>query len=287
MRNTHVLCAGLVAVILAFAVACGSNNSPTTPSPSPAPAPAPAPAPPPPPPPAPAPAPAPAPTPAPPPAPPALSTFTISPTRVQSQQQATGTVTLTTEAPSGGITIDLSTSDRDTARPASSSVTVPAGSTTATFRIESTTVAVSTDVQITARYLNVAINQIIRVTIPPPVPRFTVTGSSRGEDKCTITNGSGDNDCRVDATASSGVPRFYIYTYAIGSTTVTDGKTDKTGDVDISSGCDFFKDHSTNDDNGDKYLNVDVSLQIEDREGVRSGFARKTVRFYTAGNCGY
>jgi hypothetical protein len=203
-----------------------------------------------------------------------------------SQQEATGTVTLTTAAPSGGITIDLSTADRDTARPAVSSVTVPSGSTTATFRIESTTVAVSTDVQITARYQNVAINQIIRVTIPPPVARFTITGSGRGEDKCTLIAG-GDNDCRVDASASGGVPKFYIYTYQISSSTAVDGKTDRVGDVDIPAGCDFYKDHSTNDDNGDKYLNVDVSLQIEDREGTKSSVTRKTVRFYTAGNCGY
>jgi len=30
-----------------------------------------------------------------------------------------------------------------------------------------------------------------------------------------------------------------------------------------------------------------VSLQIEDREGAKSSVTRKTVRFYTAGNCGY
>jgi len=82
-------------------------------------------------------------------------------------------------------------------------VTVPAGSTTATFRIETTTVGLSTDVQITARYQNVAINQIIRVTIPPPVPRFTVKGENRGEDKCTLTNNNGDNDCRLDASETS------------------------------------------------------------------------------------
>jgi hypothetical protein len=196
-------------------------------------------------------------------------------------------VTLTSEAPSGGITIDLSTSDRDYARPASSSVTVPAGSTTATFRIETTTVADSKDVQITARYQSVAINAILRVTIVPPAARFTVTGADRGEDKCTLVDNNGDNDCRVDASASSGVPKFYIYTYAIGSSTITDGKTDKLGDIDIPNACDFFKDRSTGEDNGDKYINVDVSLQIEDREGTRSSVTKKTVRFYTHGYCGY
>jgi hypothetical protein len=194
-------------------------------------------------------------------------------------------VTLTTAAPSGGITIDLSTSDRDFARPASSTVTVPAGSTSATFRIETTTVAESKDIQITARYQSVAINQILRVTIPPPVARFTITGSARGEDTCSLSNASADTDCRVDASASGGFPRFYIFTYTIGSTTVTDAKTDKVGDVEISSGCDFFKDRSLNDDNGDKYINVDVGLVIEDREGTRSSKTTKTVRFYTNGFC--
>src|SRR5205814_772975 len=133
---------------------------------------------------------------------------------------------------------------------------------------------------------NVAINQIVRVTIPPPVARFTIIGTARADDKCTLTNNNGDNDCRVDASASGGVPKFYVYTYSLGSSTVTDGKTDKVGDVDIP-GCDFFKDHSTNDDNGDKYLNVDVSLQIEDREGAKSSINKKTVRFYVNGYCGY
>jgi hypothetical protein len=206
---------------------------------------------------------------------------------VQSQQEATGTVTLTTAAPSGGITIDLSTSDRDFARPASSTVTVPSGSTSATFRIETTTVAESKDIQITARYQSVAINQIIRVTIPPPVARFTIIGTARGSDRCTLVDNNGSNDCTVDASASSGVPRFYVYTYSLGSSTVTDGKTDKVGDVDIQNACDFFKDRSTNDDNGDKYLNVDVSLQIQDREGTTSGKTTRTVRFYVAGRCGY
>ena len=68
--------------------------------------------------------------------------------------------------------------------------------------------------------------------------------------------------------------------------TIVDGKVDKVGDIDIPS-CDFYKDRSTNDDNGDKYLNVDVSLQLEDREGVKSSINKKTVRFYVNGYCGY
>ncbi len=274
--KTHILCAGLLVLILAFVMACGSDSSPTTPSPSPAPAPTPAPAPAPAP--TPAPTPVPTPVPTPPPQPAALSAFTISPSRVQSQQGSVGTVTLTTAAPSGGITVDLSTSNRDVARPATGSVTVAAGSTTANFNIESTTVAESQDVQITARYLNVAINQI----------RFTVTSPSKGENNCVITDNDGGLDCRTDSSTSSGFARFYRWTYSIGSTVDTDVTTDKTADVEIKDKCDFFKDRSlSSDSNGDKYLSMDIGLVIEDREGTSSSKSTKTVKVYPDGHCGY
>ena len=132
-----------------------------------------------------------------------------------------------------------------------------------------------------------AINVNLTVSIPPPVARFTVTGDKRGENQCSITNGNGDTDCRLDATASGGFARFYSYTYAIGSSTVTDVKTDPMNIVDIADPCTFFKDHSTADDNGDKYFNMDISLQIEDREGSKSSVTKKTIRMYPQGNCGY
>ena len=282
--TTHILCAGLLVLILAFVMACGSDSSPTTPTPSPAPAPTPAPAPAP----TPAPTPVPTPVPTPPPEPAALSAFTISPSRVQSQQGAVGTVTLTTAAPSGGITIDLSTSNRDVARPATGTVTVPAGSTTANFNVDTTTVAESQDVQITARYLSVAINQILRVMIVPPVARFTVASPAKGENNCVITDDDGGLDCRTDSSTSSGFPRFYRWTYSIGSTVNTDVTTDKTADVDIKDRCDFFEDRSlSSDSNGDKYMNMDIGLVIEDREGTSSSKTTRTVKVYPEGYCGY
>jgi len=197
-------------------------------------------------------------------------------------------VTLTTAAPSGGITVELSTSNRDVARPASSSVTVGSGATTATFRIETTTVAESQDVQITARYLSVAINQILRVTITPPVARFTVTSPSKGESNCVITDGNASLDCRTDSSTSSGFARFYRWTYSIGSTVNTDVTTDKTADVEVKDKCDFFKERSlSSDSNGDKYMNMDIGLVIEDREGTSSAKTTRTVKVYPNGNCGY
>jgi len=151
-------------------------------------------------------------------------------------------------------------------------------------------VSSSTDVQITAKHdASTALNAILRVTIPPPVARFTVTGAQRGDSKCTIIDVDGNNDCRLDASTSSGVPQSYLYTYTIGGGSgVQDGKSSATGDVDIPNACNFFAGRSTaTDENGDAYFNMDVTLQITDREGTTSPKVTKTVRVYVNGKCGY
>src|SRR5215211_2275880 len=63
-----------------------------------------------------------------------LSSLAVSPTDVVGPDAATGTVTLSSAAPSGGFTVDL-TSDNTAAATVPSSVTVPAGSTSATFTV--------------------------------------------------------------------------------------------------------------------------------------------------------
>jgi hypothetical protein len=61
-----------------------------------------------------------------------LAGVTVSPTDVVGGNSATGTVTLSSPAPTGGFVIDLS-SDNTAAATAPASVTVPAGSSSATF----------------------------------------------------------------------------------------------------------------------------------------------------------
>jgi hypothetical protein len=63
-----------------------------------------------------------------------LSSLTVSPTDVVGPDTATGTVTLSSGAPSGGFTVDL-TSDNTAAATVPPSVTVPSGSTRATFAV--------------------------------------------------------------------------------------------------------------------------------------------------------
>src|SRR5215218_3015930 len=62
------------------------------------------------------------------------SSLAVSPTDVVGPDSATGTVTLSSAAPSGGFTVDI-TSDNTAAATVPPSVTVPAGSTSATFTV--------------------------------------------------------------------------------------------------------------------------------------------------------
>jgi hypothetical protein len=60
----------------------------------------------------------------------------LSPSSVNEGSSSTGTVTLECAAPSGGITLTLSSSKPLKAQPASSTLTIPAGSPSATFQVD-------------------------------------------------------------------------------------------------------------------------------------------------------
>src|SRR5260370_279703 len=82
--------------------------------------------------------------------PPALQSVGVSPSSVPGGQGSTGTVTLTSAAPSGGISVSLSSNNA--AAQVQLSVIVPANATSATFSITTSTVSASTPVTITASY---------------------------------------------------------------------------------------------------------------------------------------
>jgi hypothetical protein len=85
-----------------------------------------------------------------------VKTLTLSPTAVTGSQPALGTLSLQAPAPSGGLTASVSSSDSAAAQPVDSSgnpissVTVAAGSSTATFHIATYSVNSTTPVAIVA-----------------------------------------------------------------------------------------------------------------------------------------
>ncbi|GIV09313.1 MAG: hypothetical protein KatS3mg019_1404 [Fimbriimonadales bacterium] len=80
---------------------------------------------------------------------PSLNALTLNPTSVVGGNSVTGTVTLTAAAPAGGFVVNLSSSNTSIAS-VPSSVTVPAGATSANFTVSTSAVSSSTSVTITA-----------------------------------------------------------------------------------------------------------------------------------------
>lgn len=273
IRNP-VLAALFIGVLAISAGRCGDDDpAPTAPTPSPAPAPAPAPAP--------SPAPAPTPAPAPPPAPAALSSLTLSSSSAQSQRSVTGTITLTAAAPAGNASVSLESSNRDVAR-VPSNTSVPAGSTTATFTVDTSSVGVNTSVTITASYLGVTRTATLTVTPPPLEARFTFNSPTRGTEGCEISNNAGPIDCRFDASSSTGVIDQFLWTVSVGGDNYEQNSTQS--QVTLDTPCSLL-DGATEDDNG--RIQIQVSLRLRGRDGTTSSAATRTILIWTNGRCGF
>jgi VCBS repeat-containing protein len=95
---------------------------------------------------------------------PALSTLSLNPTSVVGGSTSQGRVTLTGPAPSGGAVVSLSDNSSAASEPAS--VTVPGGSTSATFTITTSPVSSSTAVTISAVYNGVTKTAVLTVNRP-------------------------------------------------------------------------------------------------------------------------
>ncbi len=157
-----------------------------------------------------------------------VSSVTLSPSSVTGGSSSTGTVTLSA-APSGGATVSLTSSDPSVAS-VPSSVTVNAGSTSATFPVTTSTVTTQTSVTITASYNNSSASATLTVnpaTSSPTVSSVTlspssVTGGSSSTGTVTLTAAAPSGGAAVSLTSSSSVAQVpSSVTVAAGSTSAT------------------------------------------------------------------
>lgn len=102
------------------------------------------------------------------PAPASLSSVSLSPSSVAGGNSAQGTVTLTSAAPSGGASISLSSSSTSATTP--STVTIPAGATSANFVVSTLAVPANTSATITAIYNSVSRTATLTLTPPSSGP---------------------------------------------------------------------------------------------------------------------
>ena len=134
-----------------------------------------------------------------------LSGLTFLPTSVQGGSPSTGTITLNGPAPSGGLTINLASSDPSTTVP--SSVVVIAGSTSATFTTSTSPVATSTSATITATQgsnsqkatLTVTPAVLVSLTLNPS----SVIGGNASTGTVNLSGAAGPGGATVSLSTSS------------------------------------------------------------------------------------
>jgi hypothetical protein len=100
--------------------------------------------------------------------PPVLVSLTLNPSTVTGGNSSVGTVTLNGAAPPGGAAVSLSSSDTSVAT-VPSSVTIPAGSTSATFTVNTSTVVFSTSATISASWRGVTKRAVLNVNSLVPI----------------------------------------------------------------------------------------------------------------------
>jgi len=134
-----------------------------------------------------------------------LSSVTFAPNSPVSGNNSTGTVVAATAAPTGGVIVSLSSGNSAVAS-VPSSVTISAGSTSATFSVTSGSVATATEVTITASSANMVSSNL---TVNPaatvswsggPSPTIPITNQCFSGD----FNGDGETDIAC-YTGSGGV----------------------------------------------------------------------------------
>lgn len=270
MRTHRLLrLAAIGSLTLALAQCGGDSSAPTSPSPSPSPTP----------------------TPSPSPAPGGGGSLSISPQTIQSQGRPQATVTLASAAPAGGALVLLSSNDTNTAR-VPASVTVPGGARSTTFIIDTSTVVTNTTVTITATYAGASMSSTLTVTPAGSGslgPSFVVRSRTRGTGACQVETESKELDCVLDGSGSQGGISAYLWTYTMGSMTL---RHTAPGSNPASSpqgtGCEFYQQGTGGDGpNGERFLNMTVTLQLRDANGAVSGTSQQAVRVYPNMQCGF
>jgi hypothetical protein len=137
-------------------------------------------------------------SPPPPPPPPAasLSAVGVSPADVVGGDPATGTVVLSSTAPSGGFQVVLS-SDNPVAATVPASVTVPAGSTSATFTVTTSAVSNSQSAIIIGTAGGTSAHAIITVWTPFAFANGSVAILPGGNGSGRVTSQPAGIDCTI------------------------------------------------------------------------------------------
>jgi hypothetical protein len=134
---------------------------------------------------------------------PALAKVAINPTQVIGGDPATGTVTLTAAAPAGGVQVSLS-SDDPAAATVPASVTITAGSTSASFPITTNVIGNPQSATIIGTAGGVTTYEIITVYTPFTFANGSVSLVRGGNGNGEVTSQPAGIDCIITSAGGSG-----------------------------------------------------------------------------------
>ena len=216
-----------------------------------------------------------------------LAGLSISQASVYGQDTPQGTVTLSNQAPAGGIVIGLASGNTEVAR-VPATLTIAGGASAASFPIDTSTVTISASVAITASYATVTRSASLTVRPRPVSAAFTVTSPSQGRGACVLGPATDEADCLLDASASTGPINRWIWTYWTAGAPIGHTAPDAITRLRLTSQCAFFEGGRGGDDQfGGKYVQMEIELVVQDREGNRSAPVRQPVRLYPNRMCGF
>jgi hypothetical protein len=143
----------------------------------------------------------------------ALSSISLSTSTVVGGDTVTGTATLTAAAPTGGAVVSLSSDDPVNVP---TSVTVPAGSASATFAISTRVVGGTMSVTIIGSCGGASASAVLSVTRPTAATAsFGITGPTES-DSCQLTDGGNTLNCTFDGSTSTAPGRIIAWDWSYG-----------------------------------------------------------------------
>lgn len=117
---------------------------------------------------------------------------------------------------------------------------------------------------------------------------FVVRSVSRGAGACVVDPGASDFDCVLDGSQSSGPVAAWIWTYTMGTNTLGHTSNTANSHPQIATKCSFLSTATGGDGpNGERYLNMTVTLQVRDFSGNVSNTVQQAVKVYPNRECGF
>jgi hypothetical protein len=157
-----------------------------------------------------------------------LSSISVNPTSVVGGNSATGTVTMSAAAPSGGAMVSLSDSSSATSVP--SSVTVPAGATSANFTVGTSPVSATTSSTITASFGGSS-RTVTLTANPGAAPTPTAPSLLSPSNQATVAQpitfdwtdvaNAATYIIQIDSSSTFTTPLTYTATVSVSQTTVS------------------------------------------------------------------